>query len=250
MIWSLLYSGASLVSDIHHGVTVHWLEYAYRFVVGKSTTPLYYIVVLIQLTIITPWVVNISQRNKKISKLLWLITPFYLLYIYVWNFRAGVSPRLYETLFPAWFGFYYLGIKARCGLKLKCSGVGILIALVASCVEALALRTFGLSREFYTSQITIGSFLFSISVIGWLLKQSDTNTKKLKWLEKFGDCSYGIYYVHMAILTLAGKLVKCNNWYLYLGARFVLTAIGSLIIVLAGQRIIKSKSILRHIGFI
>lgn len=27
-----------------------------------------------------------------------------------WNYIVGTSPRLYETLFPAWFGFYCLGI--------------------------------------------------------------------------------------------------------------------------------------------
>ena len=40
--------------DIHHGVSVNWLGYVYRFVVGKAATPFYYIVVLIQLTVITP----------------------------------------------------------------------------------------------------------------------------------------------------------------------------------------------------
>lgn len=38
------------------------------------------------------------------------LTPLYLVYLYTWNCIVGTSPRLYETLFPAWFGFYYLGI--------------------------------------------------------------------------------------------------------------------------------------------
>lgn len=116
VIWSLLYSGISLAKDIHHGVSVNWLGYVYRFVVGKAATPFYYIVVLIQLTVITPWLVNVVKDSKTIKNLLWLITPCYLLYIYVWNLMTGYSPRLYETLFPAWFGFYYLGINVRCGL--------------------------------------------------------------------------------------------------------------------------------------
>ena len=99
----------------------------YRFVVGKAATPFYYIVVLIQLTVITPWLVNVVKDSKTIKNFLWLITPCYLLYIYVWNLTTGYSPRLYETLFPAWFGFYYLGINVRCGLKLKCSGGKVLI---------------------------------------------------------------------------------------------------------------------------
>lgn len=158
------------MKDSHHGVSVNWLGYLYRFIVGKSATPFYYIVVLIQLTVITPRLVNVVKESKIIKNLLWLITPCYLLYIYVWNLTTGFSPRLYETLLPAWFGFYYLGINVRCGLKLKCSRWKVLIAWAVSCVEALALRKLGMNVGFYTSQITFGSFLYSVAVIGWILK--------------------------------------------------------------------------------
>ena len=193
VIWSLFYSGISLAKDIHHGVRIYWLGYIYRFIVGKSATPFYYIVVLIPHTIITPWLVHVVKESKTIKNLLWLITPCYLLYVYAWNFTTGSSPRLYETLFPAWFGFYYLGITVRCGLKLKCSGWEVLIAWAVSCVEALALRKLGMSMGFYTSQITVGSFLYSLAVIDWMLKQSDTQGGNTKLLGRIGDCSYGIF---------------------------------------------------------
>ena len=160
VIWSLLYSGISLVKDARRGTTINWIGYIYRFVVGKSATPFYYIVVLIQLTVITPWLVHVVKESKTIKNSLWLVTPCYLLYIYVWNLTTGSSPRLYETLFSAWFGFYYLGINVRCGLKLKCSSWKVLVAWTISCGEALALRKFGMSVGFYTSQITVGSFLY------------------------------------------------------------------------------------------
>ena len=251
VIWSLLYSGISLAKDIHHGVSVNWLGYVYRFVVGKAATPFYYIVVLIQLTVITPWLVNVVKDSKTIKNFLWLITPCLLLYIYVWNLTTGYSPRLYETLFPAWFGFYYLGINVRCGLKLKCSGGKVLIAGAISCVEALALRKLGMSVGFYTSQITVGSFLYSIAVIGWILKQSDTQGGNTKRLGRIGDCSYGIFYVHMAVLTVIGKFIQSGDWYLYWGLRFAMTSIISFTIILAGQKILKKqKKLLRFIGLI
>lgn len=239
-----------MAKDIHHGTNVNWLGYIYRFVVGKSATPFYYIVVMIQLTIITPWLVYVVKEIKTIKNLLWLITPGYLLYVYAWNFTTGSSPRLYETLFPAWFGFYYVGINVRCGLKLKLSGWKVLIALVISCVEAFALRRLGMSVGFYTSQITIGSFIFSAAVIGWILKLSNTQHGSTK-LGEIGDCSYGIFYVHMAVLTLVGKFIQSGNWYLYWSLRFAMTSIISFTIILAGQKILKSqKKLLRFIGFI
>lgn len=235
----------------HHGVSVNWLGYIYRFAVGKSATPFYYIVVLIQLTIITPWLVHVVKESKTIKNLLWLITPYYLYCIYVWNLTTESSPRLYETLFPAWFGFYYLGINIRCGLKLKCNGGGVLIAWAISCVEALVLRRLGMNVGFYTSQITFGSFLYSVAVIGWILKQSDTQRGSVKLLCKIGDCSYGIFYVHMAVLTVIGKLIQNGDWYLYWSLRFAMTSIVSFTIIVAGQKILKKqKKLLRFIGFI
>lgn len=128
VIWSLLYSGLSLAKDIHHGMSINLLGFIYRFVVGKSATPFYYIVVMIQFIIITPWLVHAVKESRSIKNLLGLITPCYLPYIYVWNLATGSLLPLYEALFPAWFGFYYLEINVRCGLKLKCSGWKILIA--------------------------------------------------------------------------------------------------------------------------
>lgn len=251
VIWSLLYSGISLVKDLYNGVRVYWLGYIYRFIVGKSVTPFYYIVVLIQLTTITPWLVHVVKESKTIKNLLWLITPCYLLYIYVWNFSMGSSPRLYETLFPAWFGFYYLGINIRCGLKLKCSRWKVLIAWAGSCVEAFALRKLGMSVGFYTSQITFGSFLYSVAIIGWMLKQSDIQHGDAKLLGRIGDCSYGIFYVHMAVLTVVGKFIQNSDWYLYWSLRFAMTSIISFAIILAGQKLLKNKKkILEFIGFI
>lgn len=251
VIWSLLYSGISLVKDSHHGVSVNWLGYLYRFIVGKSATPFYYIVVLIQLTVITPRLVNVVKESKIIKNLLWLITPCYLLYIYVWNLTTGFSPRLYETLLPAWFGFYYLGINVRCGLKLKCSRWKVLIAWAVSCVEALALRKLGMNVGFYTSQITFGSFLYSVAVIGWILKQSDTQHGSAKLLGEIGDCSYGIFYVHMAVLMGVGKFIQSSYWHLYWSLRFTLTSIISFAIIFAGQKILKNQmKLLRFIGFI
>lgn len=215
IIWSLLYNGISLAKDIYHRKSIHWLGYIYRFVVGKSATPFYYIVVLIQLTIITPWFVHAVKERRTTKILLWLITPCYLLYVYVWNLTTGSSPRLYETLFPAWFGFYYLGINIKCRLKLKYSGWNILIAWTISCVEAFALRKFGVSVGFYTSQIIIGSFLYSVAVIGWIIKESEKQAGSTKLLERIGDCSCGIFWIHMVALTLIGKFIRSSDWYLY-----------------------------------
>lgn len=251
IIWSLLYSGLELLKTVHSGNEIHWLGFAYRFIVGKSATPFYYIVVLAQLTVITPWLVKIVKQDGIISRILWVVTPVYLVYLYTWNYIVGTSPRLYETLFPAWFGFYYLGIQVRCGWKLKGNVYAVVATLLLSCVEAIGLRAAGCDIGFYISQITVGSFLYSVAMIGCLLKKSKISRRSCRLLSKIGDCSYGIFYIHMAVLMIVSRIIKCENWYAYWILRFVLTASISYIIVHIGQMILKShKKLLRYIGFV
>lgn len=92
IIWSLLYSGLELLKTVHSGNEIHWLGVIYRFIVGKSATPFYYIVVLMQLTVITPWIVKIVNENGIISKVLWLMTPVYLVYLelHSWNITTFI----------------------------------------------------------------------------------------------------------------------------------------------------------------
>lgn len=251
MIWSLLYSGLELLKTVHSGNEIHWFGFVYRFIVGKSATPFYYIVVLIQLTVLTPWLVKIIKQNGIISRILWGVTPVYLVYLYAWNYIVGVSPRLYETLFPAWFGFYYLGIQVHCGWKLKGNEYAVAATLLLSCVEAVGLRASGLDIGFYTSQITAGSFLYSVAMIGWFLKKSENSRRGCRLLSKIGDCSYGIFYIHMAVLMLVGRIIKCENGCAYWILRFVLTVVISYIIVHIGQMVLKNhKKLLRYIGFV
>ena len=173
------------------------------------------------------------------------------MYLYTWNYIVGTSPRLYETLFPAWFGFYYLGIHVRCGCKLKCNGYAVAGALALSCVEAVGLRAVGFDIGFYTSQITVGSFLYSVTIIGWLLKKSKNDHGDYKLLSKIGDCSYGIFYIHMAVLMIVGRIIECENWYAYWALRFVLTSFISYIVVHLAQMTLKNhKKLLRYIGFV
>lgn len=95
IVWSLLYSGLSFLKIVHSGNEIYWLGFIYRFIVGKSATPFYYIVVLMQLTMITPWLVKIVKQNGIINRILWLVTPLYLVYLYTWNCIVGTH-RIYK----------------------------------------------------------------------------------------------------------------------------------------------------------
>ena len=226
-----------------------------NFLTGKASTPLYYILVLFQLTLLTPWLVRIIKGKRRGRQLLWLVTPLYLLYLYIWNLTTGSAPLYYETWFPAWFGFYYLGLRVRCGLKFQCN-IGMLFStLVLCCGEALLLKRMGAGLSFYTSQIRFGSFLYAAAFIGLLLKFSERPTaNKEKILLCLGNCSYGIYYSHMIILIIINHLWKritYNNWWVYWGITFMVTTALSFGIVCIMQHLLKHhRKLLRMIGFV
>ena len=65
-----MYSGLELLRIVHSGKEIYCLGFVYRFIVGKSATPFYYIVVLVQFTVITSWLVKVVKQNGIISRIL------------------------------------------------------------------------------------------------------------------------------------------------------------------------------------
>ena len=70
----------------------------------------------------------------------------------------------------------------HCVGKLKCNGYVAAGALALSCVEAVGLTAVGFDIGFYTSQITVGSFLYSVTIVGWLLKKGENNRRGYRLL--------------------------------------------------------------------
>ena len=86
---------------------------------------------------------------------MYLITPAYLIVIYTYNIVTGTVPLLYETLCPAWFSFYLLGMDCRSGniekwIK-KINIYWVVIALLISIAEAFILKTVGCADGFVIS---------------------------------------------------------------------------------------------------
>ena len=247
IVWSCIYL---LKTAILGGLTLRHVVYALIF--EKAATPFYYIVVMIQLTIITPWLV----KHRK--KWMYLVTPAYLIIIYTYNIVTRTVPLLYETLFPAWFLFYLLGMDCRSGnagrwiKKINIYWVGI--ALLISIAEASLLKIAGCVDGFVTSQIRFGSFIYAAALAFWLMKRQSGPKRNI--LSSIGDCSYGIFYCHMLILGLVNKVVGTaglnNIWILNFGVCFILTAILSFLFVWTVRslaRKLKCEKVLTLTGF-
>ena len=247
LVWSCIYL---LKTAIFDGITLRHIVYA--LICGKAATPFYYIVVMIQLTIITPWLL----RHRK--KWMYLVTPAYLVILYTYNIMTGTVPLLYETLFPAWFFFYLLGMDCRSGnignWTNKINICWVAIALLVSIAEAFILKIVGCADGFVISQIRFGSFMYAALFAFWLLKKENKSERNI--LSITGDYSYGIFYCHMLILWVVRKVIQLaglnNVWILNFCLCFILTSIGSFVFVWIVRNLahkLKCDKVLILIGF-
>ena len=176
------------------------------FLLGKAATPFYYIVVLTLFTLVTPLLMRCVRHRGKSIFILSLTPVFLLLY--------NVAPALGFDLdgiiryTPVWIAFYYGGMlvneyrpTVRCSDKLIVGGV--IAAFMLQLLESVFFSTFG--------QIRLGGFLYAAALILLIYRYSDTdwsNNRLMNWLGFIGDRSYGIFYLHCAVLTVVNIVLS------------------------------------------
>lgn len=231
-----------------------WDKVLFNFVTGQSAAPLYYILVMIQFTLLTPLFAKMKKRRW-----LYAITPLYLCGLYIWNFNLGMTPSLYGIFFPAWLFFYILGMDARAG-KLKSivkrvKPWWVAVTFIIALLEAFALQKAGCSISFASSQIRFSTFAYTYTIILLLFRNQGKEEKSIvdDVLSKVGDCSYGIYFSHMMVMYTVAKILHILGvelaWCIEWPMDFILTAVGSYILVSSARRIVKNRHILKAIGF-
>lgn len=183
-----------------------------NFLTGNSSAPLYYILVLLQLVMITPLLFRLRQ-NKVTHLLLYLISPVHVVFIYFFNFRYGYQLSGYETLFTAWLLFYVLGIDCRPGefsiVINRTHGWHVLIGLLLSIFESfLLVRLYGSVVSFTFSQIRLGNYIYCIAIIIWLVKNKFNKNVKCTTLKHLGDYSFGIYFIHPFFLLCLNRVFQ------------------------------------------
>lgn len=221
IIWSLFYTMIKLLTDISKSESVELIKIILRLLTGRAAKPFYYIIVLLQLMILTPYLIKIIKKNGLVSRLLWFVTPLYLIFVYYINIFTNIRFVLITTLFPAWFIFFYLGLNIKINSK-KWDKIAetigkkriIMITLLCCLIEALLLQKIGCNASFSASQIKLSSFTYSFVIILYLYKQSQQLKSKngrfvvfTKLLTYIGDYSYSIFFTHCFTLMIAETLL-------------------------------------------
>lgn len=126
--------------------------------------------------------------------------------------------------------------------------------MLVSLVEAFILKIVGCADRFVASQIKFGSFMYAVTLALWLMNKKNEHRRNI--LSITGDYSYDIFYCHMLILWIVRKgieLAGLNNiWILNFALCFILTAIGSFVLVWIVRSLVhklKCDKVLMLIGF-
>lgn len=213
LVWSIFYS---IISIVKQGFQIDIIKIIFNIIVGKASTPMYYIVVLIQLVLITPWLIKCVSR-KYLNIMAFLITPVCLIILYSFSYFTKQQLPHYETVFPTWFIFYYLGlyikVKGPVIRKKQSSITGALLivlgALVFSIMECYLMLYLGFPVGFASSQIKVSSFLYSISLINLIFVVKGQHVKIREGIvTKLGNYSYGIFYIHCFWLLILSKAMS------------------------------------------
>jgi len=204
-IWSVLYAIASN----------KWDDFIFNFITGQCCSIYYFIIVYIQLTILTPWISRLIQ--SKYWKLGFLITPIFIAieYIYTINNNSIVFP-FNALFFVVWFIFFYLGMCIRNGnisisLNFKRLYCLFIVGYVIQLIESIIWYVYG-NYNMATTQLKFSAILCSVivSIIAylWIIKEINISHNKISNIFiVIGNYSFGIYLTHIALMGVLNKTV-------------------------------------------
>ena len=215
---------------------------------------LYYLIVYIQLVLLTPLLVRIAKQKKWLLNLpILLLQPLFLVCFYLGVVNGDIIKEApwYTMFFPVWLSYYYLGILIGNNILKTRINNSILIILAASGVLLqIAEGIFWINnttvKDMYFSQIRITAFLENIPLLLLITKyiRSEHN-KNNKLLCKIGDASFGIYLLHPAFIMVCDMIIpRSEITFIF---TFVFAFAGSFAAILILNKIFPKK-ILKYAG--
>ena len=191
-----------------------------NFVTGGYSI-LYFLFVLIQLKLLTPYLIKrvAKEGYRPFRDWLWLVSPLYLLaftiirLLYSDGFERVNQVVAFDNFFPSWIVYYYLGIFCRNhGIKIRASylAVSTMAAIIISILAAFWLCDNSSIYNFPFTQSKLTSLLLALSVIllFYSLHEKDFPNNVLAHL---GEMSFGIYILHLPVKFFLQKIISLTH---------------------------------------
>ena len=217
----LIWTWIILALRLLEGTSYSLREVVSLFILGGIAPPYYYVVVLIQLLILSPILV------RPIKKRPWLflgITIFFEIMVVITQYLALAG---YESIMMNWMKVFFLnwrlpayaiwfliGMLAyfnlsafqRFYLKHRWVILSLMLCfLIVGIVESELIRRY-LGREWISPQSTVFGQLFILSLLLSYLAFDVFGGKVNAILNRIGGQSYGIFLTHILVLELVARL--------------------------------------------
>lgn len=191
-------------------------------ILADSAAIMYYIFVYCQLTLLIPLIDKIAK-----SKMMWvgfIITPLEIIIIRYPLLFMDIKYNKYisnimQVSCLSWFVYFYLGYLLGNGIvhyKIETRKLIILwgISIVLQIVEGYIQFLSGEINCGTQSKITsiLSGILFALMAYKYIMKGCN---KQIKMLKKLGDDSFGIYFSHIAVMMVLGKVPFYSTYVVY-----------------------------------
>lgn len=198
ILWTIAAIGLNFVQG--ENLTVY--KVVKMFLLGTSMTPFYFIIVILQLYLLMPL---LKKLNIWVALSMNIIS---LVVLYILSFNGYFLKFPYYALpLTMWIGYFSLGMaikQKKYNFKISYTLLFIIISFALSVIESIMISDFAFST------VKISSFLYSISLILFLLTIKNKFVKSI-FLVKLGNYAFGIYFMHMFALIVLGKILSKIN---------------------------------------
>lgn len=214
----------------------------FYLLIGQANSIYYYIIVYLQLIVLTPILVKLINKINPIF--IYSLSFLTILFEYCLILLNKPLPFPYNVLsFTTWILFYYMGIVMKntksININIKNTIILTISMLILSIVEGFIWFKFFNNISIAVSQTKITSFLFSYFFIRILMYYKDSlNNRILKFI---GDNSFGIYLIHTFIMERFIKLFPYYNDIINLLVTAVVSLLISLLIIIIVKKVFGKK---------
>lgn len=247
ILWNIVYTAISY----HDNLARFPVGLVKNLLIASGAAVMYYIFIYVQFTLLIP--VIDSMARSKFKWVGFLITPAEIITMRLIPLIMGIEVNRYISIIMGisclgWFTYYYLGYLIGNNLiEINLSKSKVLVLwIIAMCLQfAEGYWQFSKGIENCGTQLKLSSILtgvfFCIGALYFMLE----NTKKVKWLKLIGDISFGIYFSHLAVMSVLNKIPHYSD--LFFLIRVVIVVCICTVMILVVKKILGKKA--RYLAF-
>ncbi|MEI6518687.1 MAG: acyltransferase [bacterium] len=209
LLWSFVYIGYTALST---WVYPSILSVFTTLLLGQASGPFYFILLICQFYILLPLFLFLRKSTFGFVSVC-ILNILGIVALYAYTLITGSSPSLvcYGVPFFMWMIYFMIGINANkiyTYLRTPAIVITLVITLIIAVIESLYLMHIsGENTVFATSSVRLGSMLYTIPIILLVLKLSKSRWSIPGKLVHLGHYSFGIYFIHMLILTFTSQFI-------------------------------------------